>query len=173
MSDIVRAGVVEASVHDVCDYLIVRLTEAAVYLNVLKLQKLLYYVQAWHVTFFGGRRCFDSAFEAWVHGPVSPPIYRRFRDSKSLYSTVGTEDCRPDFNLDNIPAKIQAHINSVLEVYAPLTDDQLEIMTHEEAPWIKARDGYAPGQRCQVAISEAEMQAYYGQRLREAAAQGA
>ena len=43
-------------------------------LSVLKLQKLLYYVEAWHVAFFN-KMLFDDEFQAWVHGPVCVPIF--------------------------------------------------------------------------------------------------
>ena len=44
----------------------------------LKLQKLLYYAQAWHLAFFGAP-LFDEDFEAWVHGPVVPRVFRCYR----------------------------------------------------------------------------------------------
>ena len=44
----------------------------------LKLQKLLYYAQAWHLV-FRGKPLFRERIEAWVHGPVVPLIYREYR----------------------------------------------------------------------------------------------
>ena len=43
-----------------------------------KLQKLCYYAQAWYLANYG-KALFPSRFEAWVHGPVSPDLYSRYR----------------------------------------------------------------------------------------------
>jgi len=48
-------------------------------LSHLKLQKLLYYIQSWHLVFFD-KKLFDDDFQAWVHGPVSRKIYDTFKD---------------------------------------------------------------------------------------------
>lgn len=149
---------------DACDYIIVKLSEGGIFLNVLKLHKLLYYCQAWSLA-FGRGRLFPSAFQAWVHGPVSREIYDRFVRSKALYSTVGVGDVRVGFNPHTLPETERALINSVLEVYAPLSGDQLEEMTHREDPWIEARRGVLPSARSENYISEMTMQNYYAARL--------
>lgn len=154
-----------ASLLDVCDYVIWKTSEGRVRLNVLKLHKLLYYVQAWHLA-FGRGRCFDSSFQAWVHGPVCRSIYDRFKDTKSMYSLVTTKDVRMEFDPGELPKKVRRHIDSVLEAYADLTDDQLEEMTHRERPWRETREGYDPKERCEESISDDTMKSYYGARLR-------
>ncbi|MES1173555.1 MAG: type II toxin-antitoxin system antitoxin SocA domain-containing protein, partial [Myxococcales bacterium] len=57
------------TVHDVCDYTIVKCSDAGEPLSALKLQKLVYYAQAWYLA-FAGVPLFHGTFEAWVHGPV-------------------------------------------------------------------------------------------------------
>ena len=143
------AGIIDVNV--VCDYVTVRLNEAGAPPSVLKLHKLLYYVQAWHLAFFG-RPLFASSFQAWVHGPVSRPIYDRFKDNKSMYSRVLTDDIKPSFDLDSMPKAARRHVDTVLESYAEYTDTQLEELTHREKPWKDARKGYAPSDRCEVNI---------------------
>lgn len=44
-----------------------------------KLQKLLYYCQAWHYTIFN-EVLFDERIEAWAHGPVVPSQFSRFNN---------------------------------------------------------------------------------------------
>jgi uncharacterized phage-associated protein len=153
------------NVHDVCDYIIVKLNEADTRLNVLKLHKLLYYIQAWHMA-FGRGRLFNSTFQAWVHGPVCRPIYDRFKDAKSMYSPVRPRDVRDDFDLGQLPRAAKRHIDTILEAYADFTDDQLEEMTHRERPWIEARDGYDPKERCEEDISDDVMAEFYSRRLK-------
>ena len=47
----------------------------------LKLQKLLYYAQAWHLALYG-EPLFRDRIEAWVHGPVVPPVFGAFKHNK-------------------------------------------------------------------------------------------
>src|SRR6266446_3445682 len=47
----------------------------------LKLQKLLYYAQAWKLALHG-KPLFNDRIEAWVHGPVVPVVFREYRDFK-------------------------------------------------------------------------------------------
>src|SRR5438309_1654340 len=119
------------NIQDACDYIIVRLTEGGGFLNVLKLHKLLYYCQAWSLA-FGRGPLFPQNFQAWVHGPVSRDVYDRFVQSKAMYSPVVMADVRQDFNPMSLAEKDRGLINSILEVYAPLSGDQLEEMTHIE-----------------------------------------
>lgn len=149
-----------ADVSDVCDYIIVKLNEGGVYLNTLKLHKLLYYVQAWALAFYGSR-IIDSDFQAWVHGPVNRPIYDRFRAEKTMYSRVRTSDVSPTFTPDVLPETDRRHIDVVLETYADFSDDQLEVMTHGEPPWQEARQGLRPTERGSAVISDETMAKYY------------
>lgn len=154
-----------ADLQDVCDYVITRLDEADATLSVLKLHKLLYYIQAWHLA-LGRGRCFDEAFQAWVHGPVSRSVYDRFKDTKSMYSRVRPRDVREDFDPSVLPKKVRRHINIVLEAYGEFTDDQLEEMTHREKPWLEARGHLKPSERCENEISDATMEKFYSARLK-------
>jgi len=150
---------------DACDYIIVKVKEAGESLNLLKLQKLLYYAQAWHLAFYK-RPLFDGKFQAWVHGPVSRDLYDRFASTKSLYSEMSEEDVRIDFDMSSVPEDQASHIDSVLEAYAGVSGTQLEDLTHHETPWISARGGRRPSERCEVEIDESLMGEYYADRLK-------
>ena len=152
------------NINDVCDYIITKLTEGGEDLNLLKLQKLLYYVQAWHLA-FKDTPLFENKFQAWVHGPVNREIYDRFNNEKTLYSQITQEDVRTDFVLESIDTDNQLVIDNVLEIYAPYSGTQLEEMTHNEKPWISARDGYRSSQRCEVTLDESLIGDYYRARL--------
>lgn len=47
----------------------------------LALQKSLYYVQGFYYAFYN-KFLFDEDCQAWVHGPVYPDVYYRYRDYK-------------------------------------------------------------------------------------------
>lgn len=148
------------------DYIITKVSDDGS-LSLLKLHKLVYYAQAWHLALYD-RPLFDGKFEAWVHGPVSRPLYKRFVGEKLLYSPISRKDRYPWFKIEGLDQTACAHIDEVLEVYAGLSGTQLEIMTHEEDPWIRARGGVAPAERCETEIDEGEMRKYYRSRLRTA-----
>lgn len=153
------------NVHETTDYIIERLHSMGTPLNVLKLHKLLYYVQAWHLAFYKTQLMPNVRFQAWVHGPVSRETYDRFVDSKHMYSPLTTDDIQTGFSSDGMPEHAKAHINSILDLYAPYTGDQLEHFTHQEEPWIMARAGLASNQRSEALIDEAIMQSHYASRL--------
>lgn len=44
-----------------------------------KLQKLLYYVQAWTLVLYD-KKAFNDEIEAWVHGPAIPDVYRQYKN---------------------------------------------------------------------------------------------
>lgn len=151
-------------INDVCNYIILKTKNAGESLSVLKLQKLLYYSQAWHLAFYG-EPLFEGRFQAWVHGPVSREIYDRFAGTKSLYSEVTLKDVPEDFDLNSVPEGKQNHIDDILEAYAKYRGSQLEEMSHHEEPWLEARRGYRSSERCEKEISEETMRQYYAKRI--------
>lgn len=150
------------TIDDVSDYIISKVAQDG--LSFLKLQKLLYYCQAWYLAFDKGQ-LFQGRFQAWVHGPVNREIYDCYKDKKALYSSVTFGDIKPDFSYDKISPERRAHIDAILSVYCKFTGDQLEAMTHDEAPWIVARGGIPLHARCENEIDERLMGKFYKARL--------
>lgn len=152
----------------VADYICFSLIEAGDTPSVLKLHKLLYYVQSWHLALYD-KPLFDEKFQAWVHGPALRTIYDRYKDSKSMYSQIDIEDLGAIEDLErkisSIPEESKEHIEYVLESYGDLSGVQLERLTHKEKPWIKARGGIPRSQRSENLISEDEMKKYYANMI--------
>ena len=67
-----------SSVHDVADFFINLASADQDSLTHLKLQKLCYYAQGWHLA-LQGKPLFAARLEAWAHGPVAPVLYDRFK----------------------------------------------------------------------------------------------
>jgi uncharacterized phage-associated protein len=154
-----------ASINQISDYVIFRCkAEGNSDLSALKLQKLLYYIQAWHLAFYG-TKAFDGDFQAWIHGPVNRDIYDLYKDTKYLYSEMTINDVKDADVINKIEDSLKIHVDTILDSYASFSATQLEIMTHQEEPWIEARQGYQANQRCENIISEASMQKYYAARL--------
>lgn len=119
-----------------------------------KLQKLCYYSKAWHLALYD-ENLIEEDFEAWVHGAVNPELYFK-------YKTHGFDKI-PNFNgdLSDIPEEIMSFSREVYEAYGHLTGDELEALNHTEDPWLNARKGLRPWQRCTEVISEKDMKDYY------------
>lgn len=124
----------------------------------LKLQKLLYYAQAWSMV-FDGKSLFVEDFEAWAHGPVLRSIY-------DLYKDYGYDSIPPKIQDDiAIPEDAEATLKEVYRVYGEKSAKALENLTHSEAPWIEARKGYEPQERCSVVITKESMLECYKEML--------
>jgi uncharacterized phage-associated protein len=123
----------------------------------LKLQKLVYYAQAWNLA-ISGRRLFDGEFQAWVHGPVQPELYQMYKGYQWRPITGRPGD-------PSLTASAAKHMADVLEVYGPRSAYELERMTHAEAPWLEARGNLPPDHESKAVISEDTMRKYYRARI--------
>ncbi|HEV2298771.1 MAG TPA: type II toxin-antitoxin system antitoxin SocA domain-containing protein [Candidatus Acidoferrales bacterium] len=122
----------------------------------LKLQKLLYYAQAWYLAFYK-QPLFEEEIEAWVHGPVVPAVFRRYREYKWTPLDKVEEP--------NINEFIRDYLQEVWRVYGEMSASDLERISHCEEPWIKARAGLPPDVSSHEVISKEWMQEYYSERL--------
>ena len=89
----------------------------------MKLQKLLYYCQGFHLASFEGAALFDEKVEAWEHGPVVPVVWRRFREFGRDPIRIRAAD-RPDFEEAQLKPDVECllRIWPVLGVEAPPDD---------------------------------------------------
>ena len=127
-------------------------------MTTMKLHKLLYYCQAWHVV-WDEELLFDSKIEAWIDGPVIPEIYKLHRRIFILTNLPSSG------NPDNLTESEQASVDGVLRVYGDLSARELADRTHREAPWVDARRGLDPNERSNAEISQHSMYQYYAARL--------
>jgi uncharacterized phage-associated protein len=132
-----------------------------------KLQKLLYYVEAWHLVNFE-KAILEEDFEAWVHGPVVPELYQKLKEFGFNDLKIVNEECETiDDEVEEIVKKNEISPNqreliySVLDRYGSLTSFELELLSHSEAPWIEARKDYPPHQPCNNIIYKARMKEFY------------
>jgi uncharacterized phage-associated protein len=139
-----------ANVYDVAQYILHKHGS----MTTMKLQKLVYYCQAWS-TVWDGRALFDEEIQAWASGPVVPDLYKLHRGFYQITSlTKGDESNLDTTQLDTI--------NAVLNTYGEKSAQWLSDLTHMEDPWKKARDGISDGQNCENVISLASLEEYYG-----------
>lgn len=119
-----------------------------------KLQKLLYYAQAWSLA-WDGQPLFPDDFEAWVEGPVVRSVYADERYGTNSYQPG------PAGNAATLSAAQNATIESVAAMYGARSGEWLSRLTHREAPWRTARAGLAATEASQNRISKVEMSAFY------------
>ena len=119
-----------------------------------KLQKLCYYAQAWCYA-LNNYRLERTDFQAWVHGPVSPALWNRFKgfgmETIRLKNSVSVKLDQKDIEL----------LENVWDTYGNESGNALEILTHREIPWITARKGYGAEEKCTVVISPELMRTFY------------
>ena len=121
-----------------------------------KLQKLCYYAQAWNQA-LNGKNMFNGDFEAWVHGPVNRTLWDRLK-------YLGYNNVPPN-TFSSCAKKLSEQDESILEsvwnTYGRFSGFDLERLTHQERPWIEARDGVGEFEPTNNTISPATMREYY------------
>lgn len=139
------------SVHDVAEYILRNCGE----MTAMKLQKLVYYAQAWSLV-WDDRPLFDEPIQAWANGPVCPALYDAHRGRFTV------QPGSIDGNADRLGRVARETVDAVIKFYGDKTAQWLSDLTHSERPWIDAREGVDPGERCTRVISHADMAEYYG-----------
>lgn len=122
----------------------------------MKLQKMLYYQQGFHLAYFG-TPLFDEDIEAWMYGPVVPSMYEK-------YKGCGRNGIEPDRTLEFAfeHKNEQALFNEVCKVYGAYSAIGLMNMTHEEMPWKSTPTGEGAGH----IIAKEKMQLFFKKRLK-------
>ena len=146
-----KSGEKMANVFDVAKYILEKKGE----MTAMKLQKLVYYSQAWHAV-WEETPLFEDPIQAWVNGPVAPSLYDLHRGK--FFVNVSDIPCDlttflTDFEKENI--------DRVLSFYGDKSSQWLSDLTHSEEPWIAAREGLAPNDRGNREISVSSMAEYY------------
>lgn len=119
-----------------------------------KLQKLVYYSQAWHAVWHG-KPLFGEEIQAWANGPVCPELYGKHRG----YYAVNEKEIGGDSS--KLTDDEKKSIDIVLESYGDKTSQWLSDLTHMEDPWKKARVGLPDNERGTNAIKIEDMIEYY------------
>lgn len=101
-------------------------------MDALSLQKLLYYVQAWHLA-VTDEPLFHEQIKAWKNGPVVPQVWHARRDKGTRRASAQDVD---DIALDELTSDL---IDLVLASYGSMSSEELKALTHVEQPWRDAR----------------------------------
>lgn len=140
-----------ADIRDVAEYVLKSIGT----ISAMKLQKLVYYAQAWHLV-WEDEPLFENRIEAWANGPVSPRLYAHHRGAFNV--SPGAIGGDPSV----LTTKERSTLDSVVNFYGPKSGLELSELTHAESPWLSARGATPLGQRSAAEITKAAMAEYYG-----------
>ena len=135
------------------DYLLSEMRERGEILTPLKLQKMMFYADAWHLALYD-REITGECFKAWVHGPVLTSQYARFKDYRWMPITS-------DIKKPETSENLARHLNDIVDIFGSETAVALERMTHQETPWLEARGDLPDDEPCDNYISKATTAEYY------------
>lgn len=146
----------------IADYFILRSNQDSKSITNKKLQKLLYYSQAWSMA-INERPLFKDKIEAWVHGPAVRSVYLNFRNFG--YQPIVKDVLAKD--VEKIDARAKKLLNEIWRIYGKHDAQYLELLTHNEEPWQEARQGVGTSESSDNEISLEKMQSYYSNFLKK------
>jgi uncharacterized phage-associated protein len=138
----------------VAEFFLALAEEGEEMLSNLKLQKLCYYAQGFHLAMYGAP-LFPDPIEAWQHGPVVPELWRKYKD----YGGQGIPPPQ-DADFSDFSDEVRELLLEVYDVYGQFSAWKLRNMTHYEMPWVEAwaKNGSARGDS---PISQETMKRYF------------
>ena len=136
---------------DIARYVIYYCHQNSYSISNLKLQKLLYFIQAYFLI-EKDEECFTDDIEAWDFGPVIPNVYHEYKmygstniPNQKIYEEldIDTKTGKVDFvkkeiNYDTICYADTCLINSLLNRFGDCSSTYLTQVTINQKPWISA-----------------------------------
>lgn len=113
--------------------IICRMNETGKEITQLKLQKLLYFTEAYYMATYNKNELFKEKFYAWTYGPVCKEVYDEYK--MYLSSPIPASECN---NLPLLNENVEESIVKVCDVLGDLSSSQLIQLTHmQSSPWSK------------------------------------
>lgn len=139
------------NIFDVAKYI----TECTGEVTAMKLQKLMYYAQAWNMV-WEEEPLFADDFQAWANGPVLPALYAHHRGMFKVDASLFQEG-----DSARLTDAEKNNIGKVLAFYGDKSAQWLSNLTHQENPWLDARAGLQPGASSDAVIPQSAIFEYY------------
>lgn len=157
-------------INDIAKGIILKLSIEGLSITPLKLQKLLYYTQAWFLA-FTDKLIFPDNPQAWVNGPVYPEIFRQYKGKsfdpiiieKDLDELL--EDYKNVINKIGLDDEELKLFEKIIMAYGAKSAAYLVNLTHNEKPWIEARGDLSPFVNSNNLISFETIKEYYQSKL--------
>ena len=154
-SEVPDLDILKIQVFDVAAYILEKMGTV----TTMKLQKLVYYSQAWSLV-WDEKPLFEEEIEAWANGPVVRELFDYHRGMYEISSM-------PYGNFHLLNEEQRETVDAVLEYYGHRSAQWLIELTHMENPWKQARKGLTSLERGNQVISLGAMADYYSSLLAE------
>ncbi|MDE0243336.1 MAG: DUF4065 domain-containing protein [Candidatus Kaiserbacteria bacterium] len=122
-------------------------TVRSVRITNLKLQKVLYFAQAYYLAKFK-RPLFSNKIEAWEYGPVVPKVYEDYKKHKSN-PIISEKDA------SSLSDKDKEIVKNIWDAFGGYSAGRLVDITHAHTPW---KEAY---QRKRNTIFQKSLKEYY------------
>lgn len=147
------------NVLDIARYIIKYSNDQDYGVSNLKLQKILYFIQAYFLIQTNSP-CFKEPIEAWDFGPVVPTVYKQYKMYASAdvptmesYISFDGDDIwkskRIRFNKINIKDEDKILINKVVDKFSEYSATDLVTLTQHQTPWI---DAFSLGKNNEISL---------------------
>lgn len=125
----------------------------------LRLQKLLYYAQAWSVV-LRESELFPEEVRAWRYGPVVEEVYQALPDGRcGAFVPPDAFAMAPDLGAEDA-----LFVRSFWEAYNQYSASELYRMTHSEMPWRKSRGDRPINVNANDPIAIEDIEEYFASR---------
>lgn len=147
---------------DIAKYFIYRANHEHKPITNKKLQKLLYYAQAWSLA-ARKKELFNEKIEAWVHGPAIRDIYVQYKE----FGFDPIKEKVTDRDISVLGDEERGLLDEIWTIYGKHDAGYLERLTHSEVPWLAAREGLDAKDGSHNEITHASMRKFYGAKLKK------
>lgn len=127
----------------------------------LKLQKILYFIQAYFLV-EASKKCFKEKIEAWNFGPVVPEVYREYKRFGGTNIPTMTSKLefynmwdvkRVPYGEITISDEDKKLIDDVIDHFSEYSATDLVKLTHHQAPW---KNAYSPYENNEITTESIE-----------------
>lgn len=121
-----------------------------------QLQKLLFLSYGFYLALYNDsaenitNALFKNEFEAWIHGPVYPSIYRDFK--KFGFNKIIYKD---EININD--SKVLTVLDFIIKNFGNLAGYELENMSHNLNSWVKVRKNLDPFENSTEPINDVDI----------------
>lgn len=132
----------------ICKYIIKYSSDKKYLVSNLKLQKMLYYIQAYFLV-INDSPCFREDIQAWNFGSVVPEAYQAYKKYGGCEIPF-TEKDLPFQDINKIAQTDKLLLNEAIDKLNAFSAVDLMKKIHQEKPWI---DAYAKGTKTVITLN--------------------
>jgi len=106
----------------------------------LKLQKLMYFVEAYYMVEYNKNEMFNTDWSAWDYGPVNKKLYNYFKKYGSVEISLTPKE---NELIDDLPCINCESMDRIFEIFGNFNAFDLVTLTHlPNSPWYKIKTSH-------------------------------